>query len=256
LQIAGVSQNYKVTSATVVFGTVAPNIEANVQISPAMTVANSPANNTVVSIRQKYSQVRLTGHDFLNIGFGTQLESNYPNQPTDTSLKAENQTVESNFGRVFFSSTDQDGNFKVGNLFGVQQATGIVTLSATQFGLTGLNTLSLGGIAVGGSSVVVNQFSTDSTFVANSDNIIPTQKAIKSYLTSRLSQGGANTFTGQLTAGTVLVGGPNKIASTVPNGTAGSVIVMKQNTRFQSAGGAGQIDGNIMALDFFLRRRF
>ena len=255
LQITGVSQNYKITSATVAFGTVAPNIEANVQISPAMTTAFSPANGTTVSIRQKYSQARLTGHDFLNIGYGTQAQSNYPGEPTETALQQQNQVAETNFGRVFFTSTDQDGNFKVGNLFGVQQATGIVTLSATQFGLTGLNTLSLGGIAVGGSSVIVTQFSTDSTFVANSDSIISTQKAIKSYLTSRLSQGGSNTFTGQLTAGTVLVGGPSKIGSTIPNGVAGSVVVMKNKVYFQAIGGANSIDGNIAALDFFMRRR-
>jgi hypothetical protein len=255
LQIIGVSQNYKVTSASVIFGTTAPNIEANVQISPAMTTANSPANGTVVSIRQKYSQARLTGHDFLNIGYGTQAQSNYPGTPTETALQQQNQTVEVNYGRVFFTSTDQDGNFKVGNLFGVQQATGIVTLSATQFGLTGLNTLSLGGIAVGGSSVVVNQFSTDSTFVANSDNIIPTQRAIRTYLTSRLSQGGSNTFTGQLTAGTVVIGGPDKIGSSVPNGTAGSVVTMKQVVYFKGVSGASTVDGNIQALEFFLRRR-
>jgi len=255
LQITGVSQNYKVTSATSIFGTVAPNIEANVQIAPAMTTANSPANGVTVSIRQKYSQARLTGHDFLNIGYGTQAQSNYPGVPTDTALQQQNQTIETNFGRVFFTSTDQDGNFKVGNLFGVQQATGIVTLSASQFGLTGLNTLSLGGIAVGGSSVIVNQFSTDSTFVANSDNIIPTQKAIRSYLTSRLSQGGANTFTGQLTAGTVLVGGPDKIGSTIPNGVAGSVVVMKNLVYFKAISGYNVVDGNMAALDFFMRRR-
>jgi hypothetical protein len=255
LQITGVSQNYKVTSATVVFGTTAPNIEANVQLSPAMTTANSPSNGTTVSIRQKYSQARLTGHDFLNIGYGTQAQSNYPGVPTETALQQQNQVAETNFGRVFYTSTDQDGNFKVGNLFGVQQSTGIVTLSATQFGLTGLNTLSLGGIAVGGSSVVVNQFSTDSTFVANSDQIIPTQRAVKSYLTSRLSQGGSNTFTGQLTAGTVLVGGPNKIGSTIPNGTAGSVVIMKQRVTFPGIQGSSTIDGNLAALDFFLRKR-
>jgi len=255
LQITGVSQNYKITSATVAFGTVVPNIEANVQISPAMTTAFSPANGTTVSIRQKYSQARLTGHDFLNIGYGTQTQSNYPGEPTETALQQQNQVAETNFGRVFFTSTDQDGNFKVGNLFGVQQSTGIVTLSATQFGLTGLNTLSLGGIAVGGSSVIVTQFSTDSTFVANSDTIIPTQKAIKSYLTGRLSQGGSNTFTGQLTAGTVLIGGPAKIGSTIPNGVAGSVVVMKNKVYFPAVSGANPIDGNIAALDFFIRRR-
>jgi len=162
----------------------------------------------------------------LNIGYGTETESNYPGVPEDTVLSPQDQAVEVNFGRVFYVSTDQDGNFKVGDLFGVEQATGIVTLSASQFGLEGLETLSLGGISVGGSSVVVRQFSTDPTFIANSNEIIPTQRAIKAYLTGRLSQGGANTFTGQLIAGTVLVGGNDRIASTIPNGSVGSVVNM------------------------------
>jgi hypothetical protein len=252
LVITGVSQVYKVTSATAVFGTTAPNIEANVAISPGMTTVLSPANNTPISIRQKYSQVRLTGHDFLNIGYGNVTQSNYPGVPTTTSLKQEQQIIETNYGKVFFASTDQDGNFKVGNLFGVQQATGIVTLSASQFGLTGLNTLSLGGIAVGGSSVVVSQFSTDGNFVANSDNVIPTQKAIKTYLTSRLSQGGSNTQTGQLVAGSVLVGGPNKISSTVPNGQVGSNIKMTSKVNF--TGATTGIDGNMPAFFYFMNQ--
>ena len=254
LTIDGVSQIFKVTSAEAVFGTTAPNIEANVQVAPDVSVALSPENAANVVIRQKYSQVRLTGHDFLNVGYGTFLESNYPDLPTDTVLAPQDQAVEVNYGRVFFTSTDQDGNFNVGGLFGVQQATGIVTLSASQFGLTGLETLSLGGIAVGGNSVVVNQFSTDGSFVANSDNIIPTQKAIKTYLTARLSQGGSNTFTGQLTAGTIIVGGPDKISSTIPNGTTGSNIKMVSKVNFNGAGGA--VGGNLAALDFFLQGAF
>jgi len=251
LVITGVNQVYKVTTATTVFGTTAPNIQANVSISPGMTTVLSPPNGATISIRQKYSQVRLTGHDFLNIGYGNVTQSNYPGVPPVTSLKQEQQIIETNYGKVFYASTDQDGNFKVGSLFGVQQATGIVTLSASQFGLTGLNTLSLGGIAVGGSSVVVSQFSTDGNFVANSDNVIPTQKAIKTYLTSRLSQGGSNTETGQLTAGSVLVGGPNKIASTVPNGQVGSVIKMTSKVNF--TGATTGIDGNMPAFFFFMQ---
>ena len=250
LTIAGNSQIYKVTNATVMYGTTAPNIEANVSLSPAMTTALSPANGVAVTVRQKYSQVRLTGHDYLNVGFGTQAEANYPGLPTDTSLAPQDQNVEVNYGRVFYTSTDQDGNFSVGGLFGVQQATGIITLSASQFGLTGLETLSLGGIAVGGSSVIVTQFSTDSNFIANSDTVIPTQKAIKAYLTSRLSQGGSNTFTGQLTAGTVLVGGPNKIGSTVPNGVSGSNVKMINKVNITGANSG--VDGNLTALDFFI----
>jgi hypothetical protein len=250
LNISGIAQTYKVTNASAVFGTVAPNIQANVQISPAMTVALSPANNTPISLRSKYSQVRLTNHDFLNIGYGNQIQSNYPGLPTDTGLKTQNDTVEVNYGKVFFTSTDQDGNFNVGNLFGVAQATGIVTLSASQFGLSGLNTISLGGVAVGGNSTTITQFSTDSTFVANSDNVIPTQKAIKTYLQSRLSQGGSNTFTGQFTSGTVVVGGPNRIGSTIPNGQANSSVVMKNKVNI--SGQLGAVDGGMVAYEFFM----
>ena len=248
LTIAGDSQVYKVTVATPIYGTVAPAIEAIVQLSPSITTTNSPANATAVSIRTKYSQIRLTNHDFLNVGYGNIITSNYPNYPEAGYVAvANNQTVEVNYGRVFFTSTDQDGNFKVGNLFGVQQSTGIVTLSATQFGLLGItSSLSLGGIAVGGSSVVISQFSTDSTFVANSDGIIPTQKAIKAYLASRLSQGGSNTATGTLIAGTVVIGGVNYI-----NSNAG--ITNQVNVKVNINGALASVDGNMAALDYFVR---
>jgi hypothetical protein len=249
LTIDGVDTVYKVTSATSVFGTTAPNLEANVQISPPMVAAFSPDNGTAISLRSKYSQARLTNHDFLDIGQGGQLASQYPKIDTNNDLP-QNQTVEVNYGRVFFVSTDQDGNFKVGNLFGVQQATGIVTISASQFGLSGLNSLKLGGIAVGGNSVVVTQFSTDSSFTANSDSIIPTQKAIKSYLSNRLTQGGANTFTGLLIAGTVQIGGPNKIGSTIPNGQTGSKVKMVNKVNI--SGALAGIDGGLAALQMFL----
>ena len=253
LTISGISQIYKVTNAYGVYSTSVPNLEANVSLSPSVTTANATANGTTVSVRSKYSQVRLTNHDFLNIGYGDQDQSNYPGIPdAGYSALANQQVVEVNYGRVFFTSTDQDGNFKVGNLFGVQQSTGIVTLSASQFGLTGLNSLSLGGISVGGSSVTVTQFGTDPTFTANSDNVLPTQKSIKSYLTSRLSQGGSNTFTGQTTAGTVVIGGSNFIRSTLPAGVTGSVVKVANKVYINANG----VDGNMAALDFFMRNSY
>jgi hypothetical protein len=248
LSIAGNSQVYKVTSASAVYGTTAPFIEATIQLSPEMTTAKSPAHGTAVQLRQLYSQCRVTNHDFLLVGTGNRATANYPY--TDiTTAKINQQAVETNQGHVFYTSTDENGNFSVGGLFGVQQATGTVTLSATQFGLTGLETLSLGGIAVGSSSVVINQFSTDNTFAANSDAIVPTQRAVKSYLTGRLSQGGANTFTGNFIAGTVSVGGPNFVRSTVANGLVGSSIKMANKVYITSKG----VDGNMAALDMFMR---
>jgi hypothetical protein len=247
LSIDGVNVSYKVTSAVAKFGTLPPAIEANVQIAPDLKVLDSPPNGTNVTIRQKYSQVRLTGHDFLNVGYGNQIEANYPGLPVDTLLAPQDQAVEVNFGRVFYTSTDQDGNFKVGSLFAVEQSTGIITISASQFGLQGLETLSLGGISVGGQSVVIRQFSTDSTFVANSNEILSTQKAIKAYLTGRLSQGGSNTFTGQLTAGTVVIGGSDKISSTIPEGTLGSNVKMLNKVMVDGAQAAWAGDGAAMA---------
>ena len=248
LSIAGIDQVYKVTSATAVFGTTAPFIEASVQISPEMTTTLSPANGTQIELRQLYSQCRVTNHDFLLVGTGNRATANYPY--TDiTTAKINQQAVETNQGHIFYTSTDENGNFSVGGLFGVQQATGTVTLSATQFGLTGLETLSLGGIAVGSSSVVITQFSTDSTFAANSDAIVPTQRAVKSYLTGRLSQGGANTYTGNFIAGTVSIGGPNFVKSTVANGAVGSAIKMANKVYINGKG----VDGNMAALDMFMR---
>jgi hypothetical protein len=252
LAIEGDDTIYKVTAAVALDGTVPPNVRASIDVSPEITVGLSPDHLTPISIRTKYSQARLTNHDYLNIGFGNFEESNYPRLPLNTVLSPQNETVESNYGRVFYSSTDQDGNFRVGELFAVEQATGIVTLSASQFGLDGLNELKLGGVAIGGSSVIITQFSTDSTFVANSNNIIPTQKAIKSYLSARLTQGGSNTFTGQLIAGTVLVGGPDKISSTVPEGGLGSRVKMTSPTKFSGVDG-GMWDGDGMALQFFFK---
>jgi hypothetical protein len=251
LIIAGNSNVYKVTSATAIYGTVVPNLQVNVQINPALTITQSPANGAAVQIRVKYSQCRLTNHDFLNIGYGDLVESRYPSPTPATNFGSflNNQTIEVNYGRVFVTSTDQDGNFKVGNLFGVQQATGIITLSASQFGLGGLSSLSLGGIALGSSSVLISQFSTDTSFTANSDSVIPTQRAIRSFLASRLTQGGANTFTGQITAGTVVIGGPNYIRSSIPAGQQGSTVNVLSKMYINAAG----VDGNMMALHYFIR---
>jgi hypothetical protein len=256
LAIAGNDTIYKVTSATLLDGSITPNIIAEVFVSPEITVGLSPNQGVPVSIRTKYSQVRLTNHDYLNIGYGNFEESNYPLLPASTVLSQENEAVDANYGRVFYSSTDQDGNFRVGKLFAVEQATGIITLSASQFGLSGLNELKIGGVAVGGNSVIITQFSTDSTFVANSNSIVPTQKAIKAYLGAKLTQGGSNTFTGQLIAGTVLVGGPDKIASTIVEGNDGWHINMPNTVDVTgvndgNGGGAGGWDGDGMAMAFF-----
>ena len=253
LQFNGSDQVYRVATAIPLRGTTTPNLEAIIQLSPQVDQEDSPIHNTPFTIRSRFSQVRLTNHDFLNIGFGNEQQSNYPDLPEDTGLEPQDEIQETNNGRVFYSSTDQDGNFRVGDLFAVEQATGIVTLSADEFGLDGLTELAIGGVALGGSPVTINAFSTDGTFVANSNNLVPTQRAIRTYLASRLSQGGADTFTGLLQAGTVKVGGPDIITSSVAEGGEGWQVKIPTKAMFDGPFGNSGWAGDGLAMSYFMK---
>ena len=163
------------------------------QISPRLDVEFVVPHGTQVTLQERYSQCRISGHDFLDIGTGNFTQTNYPTVYAGGAFftaAPENEVYENNSGRVYYVSTDQDGNFRTGELFSVQQATGIVTISAEFFDLDGLSELALGGVRLGGSGAVVSEFSTDPTFSADSNNVIPTQRAIATFLQDRLSVGG------------------------------------------------------------------
>jgi hypothetical protein len=232
---------FKLVQVINLLGT-AGNYSATFQVNPALSVLNAPAHNDVITTRLKYSQVRLTGHDFLYIGTGNYVSTNYPNVDVSTAITA-NQQVAYGGGRVFFTSTDQDGNFNVGNLVSVQQATGTATLNATAFNLSGLQSLQLGSVTVGSGSATITQFSTDPYFTANSDNILPTQRAIKSYITSQIGGGQSSLNVNTLTSGVVYIAG-NTIST-----TTGVGINVKAKLNF-----TGGIDGAPVAMQFFLQR--
>ena len=148
-----------------------------------MVLANekpaSSANNAAVTIRYAYSNARLTGHDFLSIGTGDKISTNYPGEPTQPKSQA-NEVIESYPGRVFYVSTDQDGNFRVGDYFRVDQATGRATLNASAFDLSGLTSLRLGSIGAQ-LGELVNEFSSDPTLSGNSNEAVPTEAAVRGY---------------------------------------------------------------------------
>jgi len=243
LNISGTNDyTYKVLSVQVLGG-IEPTLTARLNIAKDLNRDESPEHGATMEIRQLYSQVRLTGHDFLDIGLGNFLETNYPDtlNPEGTVLAPEDEVRERNGGRVFYTSTDQDGNFRVGELFAVEQATGTVTLNAQFFELQGLEELKLGGVTVGGSGVVIREFSTDETFTADSNNVIPTQAAIKGYLQRRVSGGGADALTGQLVAGIVRVG-PDQIDT-----TTGEELIFNSKVNFK-----GGVDGTYLAQTVFL----
>ena len=242
VEFASIPNNYyKLVTISNVIGQPG-SYTATFQVSPSLTVLNAPKDGTAIKTTNKYSQVRLTGHDFLYIGTGNQAKTNYPFVDITTAYISQQQ-LSSGGGRVFFTSTDQDGNFNVGGLFGVQQSTGTATLDADAFNLAGLQSLQLGGIAVGIGSAVITQFSTDPFFTENSDNIVPTQRAIKSYITAQIGGGQSSLNVNTLTAGVVF------IANDEITTTSGGQLNIKAKMNF-----TGGVDGAPVALGYFLSR--
>jgi len=154
-------------------------------------------------IRYRYSQVRLTAHDFLDVGTGNRTTTNWPYLPTQVNVPSQ-EIDEDRPGRVYYVSTDQDGNFSVGNYFKVEQSTGKATLNASAFDLTGLDTLRLGAIGAQ-LGATIDEFSTDGTLTQNSDEKVPTQKAVKTYVDSQTSGTSLN-FAGGSGTGTIALG--------------------------------------------------
>jgi len=140
--------------------------------------------NETVKVTTKISTMRATGHDFLNVGWGNYIDSNYPNNVygapvgrPDYSVDQASEAIEVGAGRVFYASTDQDGNFRVGRYFRVNQGDGSVELNAN-IGLTNVDSL---GFTKG---TTINEFSTDDKFQGQSDDAVPTEASIGTYINS------------------------------------------------------------------------
>src|SRR6056300_1515286 len=152
---------------------------ALVRLTESITTINQKADNTVADITENFSNVRLTGHDFLDIGTGGFADTNYPGTPGQAASQ-EDEVDETNGGRVYFVASDQKGDFRVGDLFRIEQATGIATLNADAFDLSGLTELQLGSIGAQ-LGATINEFSTDETLAGDSNSAVPTERAIVGY---------------------------------------------------------------------------
>jgi hypothetical protein len=178
ISLAGDTYSYVIQSVS---GTYV-NTSSEIVLVLAQEKPTGSASGTAATIRTKYSQIRLTGHDFLSIGTGGTATTNYPGTPTQPSAQG-NETDEVFPGRVFYVSTDQDGNFRVGEYFRIDQATGRATLNASAFDLAGLTSLRLGSIGAQ-LGETINEFSSDATLSGNSNLAVPTEYAVKTYVDS------------------------------------------------------------------------
>ena len=159
----------------------------------ATTLKAGITANQAGEITVRISTMRVSGHDMLNIGTGGYADSKYPNDlygppnnPPDTSLEVQ----EVGKGRVYSSTTDQDGNFKVGKFFSVDQGRGTVSISAP------ISLTNVDGISFKRGQTLVQVFSVDGTMGGNSNNSVPTERAIQTYVNSRLGLNRNNTVAG------------------------------------------------------------
>ena len=198
-----------------------------IRVNPVFTESNQPTHGETATLRSNYSNIRLTGHDFLDVGTGGFSTTNYPNTPSQLP-DPNDEVLETDRGRVFYSSTDQDGNFRVGNLFKVEQATGKATLNAEAFDLSGLQEISLGSNAQGNFGATINEFSTDGTLADNSDTALVTERAIKTYVDSQLGGGQNDLSVNSLTAGSITATAQT-ISTTGLSGTDVNLNIGTQN---------------------------
>jgi hypothetical protein len=133
-------------------------------------------------ITTRISTCRATGHDFLYIGTGSYTTTNWPTVIYGNPAQAADQSkeiLEEGVGRVFYVTTDQNGVFRVGRFFTVDQGTGAVTFSAS-IALSNLDGL---GFKRG---VVVSEFSTDSSMTNNASDTVSVQSAVRAFVDKRL----------------------------------------------------------------------
>jgi len=138
--------------------------------------------NTTGSITVRISTLRATSHDMVDVGTGGYATTKIPNDLYGPPLIAPNQAhevIEKSKGRVYYVTTDQDGNFRVGKYFHVDQGRGTVTINAP-ISLSGVESL---GFKKG---VTVNEFSIDGNMAAESTSKVPTEQALVNYINSRL----------------------------------------------------------------------
>ena len=176
VQFAGDSTYYRVSAVS---ETNTSNRQATIRLTSNVTSGNAIADNTATTITTGYSNIRLTGHDFLDIGTGDFTTTNYPGEETQAPDQSD-EVSELLGGRVYFTSTDQNGDFRVGDLFRIEQATGVATLNADAFDLSGLNELQLGSIGAE-LGATINEFSTDETLGNDANTAVPTERAIVGY---------------------------------------------------------------------------
>jgi hypothetical protein len=107
---------YTITATT-------PLVSGQTSITIAETLPTSITNNTSVEFYRR-SFISASGHTFEYVGSGTSLATALPQ--SGAVPIPENQVIETDGGKVYYSSTDQFGNFQIGGELFFNSADGII----------------------------------------------------------------------------------------------------------------------------------
>jgi hypothetical protein len=171
--------------------TVAAGLQTPLTSSDTRTLRIGLNSGENAGLTVNISVARATGHDFNDIGSGGFNTSNYPSKiygAPQEPVQA-NEVQERGKGRVFYVSTDQDGFFRVGRFFTVDQGTGRVTFAAS-IALSNLDGI---GFKRG---VVITEFSSDDGMTDNAVDSAPTESAVRGYVNRRLGMDEASLIVG------------------------------------------------------------
>ena len=167
----------------------------NTTLTKGTTLYAGVPGNSAGKIITRLSLMRATGHDFVDVGTGGYATTRIPNDlygPPIIKPQQVNEISEKGPARVYYATTDQDGNFRVGTAFLVNQAQGSVSINAP-LDLSNLSSISLKKDL----GPPINEFSTDDTMVSEALYKVPTESAVVGYINRRLGlDRSGNVYTG------------------------------------------------------------
>ena len=179
---------YYITDATDIVGT-----NSNIKVSPELYYV---LGNYTASVYYE-SRIIANGHTSKYIGAGTTLNALATN--TGKPIYA-NETVESNHGKIFYAGVNETGLYKIGEIFTVDNITGVTSVNSNVFDLT--NVSAIGPLNRSGviSGVQLREISDDVTLTATTgirDSFTaPTQHAVYTFLQNNYLSLTGGTVTG------------------------------------------------------------
>ena len=143
-------------------------------------ISNSSLSTKLIALHRP-SICNSSSHTWEFVGSGT----DYNALPENGGVKIDsNEQVSENYGRTYVSGTDELGDFKVGTFAKIENRTGNITFTGT------VSISEVEFLKLRGGDVVVTGFDNSNTLGGSqsTDSKLPTQKAVKDYITNNLGQ--------------------------------------------------------------------